>query len=109
MSTATWRWRACSAAVRIRPSLTAGQLRADSGLLDGVQLIGTGSLAGRLWARPAIAVIGIDAPPVEAAANTLMPVARAKVSMRVAPGDDVVRARAALVRTSRRMPRGGSR
>jgi acetylornithine deacetylase/succinyl-diaminopimelate desuccinylase-like protein len=77
--------------------LTEEQLRADSGLLDGVWLTGTGSLTGRLWARPAVAVIGIDAPPVEGAANTLIPAARAKVSLRVAPGDDVARARAALV------------
>jgi acetylornithine deacetylase/succinyl-diaminopimelate desuccinylase-like protein len=77
--------------------LTAAQLRADSGLLGGVQLIGTGSLTERLWARPAVAVIGIDAPLVEAASNTLIPAARAKVSMRVAPGDDITRARAALV------------
>src|SRR5215831_18329484 len=77
--------------------LTEERLRADSGLLNGVRLIGTGSLTGRLWARPAIAVIGLDAPPAEAASNTLIPAARATVSMRVAPGDDVTRARAALV------------
>jgi acetylornithine deacetylase/succinyl-diaminopimelate desuccinylase-like protein len=76
--------------------LTEERLRADSGLLDGVQLIGSGRLTERLWACPAIAVIGIDAPPVQAAANTLVPAARAKVSMRVAPGDDAARARAAL-------------
>jgi acetylornithine deacetylase/succinyl-diaminopimelate desuccinylase-like protein len=76
--------------------LTEDQLRADSGLLEGVQLIGTGSLTERLWARPAIAVIGIDAPPVDAASNTLLPAARATVSLRVAPGDDETRARAAL-------------
>jgi acetylornithine deacetylase/succinyl-diaminopimelate desuccinylase-like protein len=77
--------------------LTEEQLRADSGLLDGVRLTGTGSLTARLWARPAVAVIGIDAPPVEGAANMLIPAARARVSLRVAPGDDVARARAALV------------
>jgi cysteinylglycine-S-conjugate dipeptidase len=77
--------------------LTEEQLRADSGLLDGVRLTGTGSLTGRLWAHPALSVIGIDAPPVDAAANALIPSARAKVSLRVAPGDDVLRARAALV------------
>jgi acetylornithine deacetylase/succinyl-diaminopimelate desuccinylase-like protein len=76
--------------------LTERQLRADCGLLDGVQLIGTGSLTERLWARPAVAVIGIDAPPVDAASNTLLPAARATVSLRVAPGDDAARARAAL-------------
>jgi acetylornithine deacetylase/succinyl-diaminopimelate desuccinylase-like protein len=77
--------------------LTEEKLRADSGLLAGVQLIGTGSLTERLWARPAIAVIGIDAPPVNEASNTLLPAARATVSLRVAPGDDETRARAALV------------
>jgi cysteinylglycine-S-conjugate dipeptidase len=76
--------------------LTEQKLRADSGLLEGVQLIGTGSLTERLWARPAVAVIGIDAPPVDAASNTLLPAARATVSLRVAPGDDETRARAAL-------------
>jgi len=77
--------------------LTEEQLRAQAGLLDGVRLIGTGSLTGRLWARPAVAVIGIDAPPVSEASNTLLPAARATVSLRVAPGDDETRARAALV------------
>ena len=77
--------------------LTEEQLRADSGLLDGVRLIGTGRLTERLWARPAVAVIGIDAPPVNEASNTLLPAARATVSLRVAPGDDETRARAALV------------
>ena len=76
--------------------LTEAQLRADAGLLDGVRLTGTGGLTDRLWAGPALAVIGIDAPSVAAASNTLVPVARAKVSMRVAPGDDPVLARDAL-------------
>ena len=77
--------------------LSETRLRIDAGVLDGVHLIGTGGLTDRLWARPAIAVIGIDAPSVAAGANTLVPSARAKVSMRVAPGDDAVRARDALV------------
>src|SRR6516162_2673266 len=77
--------------------LTEEQLRADAGLLDGVELIGSGGLTERLWAHPAVTVIGIDAPPATAAANTLIPAARATVSMRVAPGDDITRARAALV------------
>jgi len=76
--------------------LTEAQLRADAGLLDGVRLTGTGGLTDRLWAGPALAVIGIDAPSVAAASNTLVPVARAKISMRVAPGDDPILARDAL-------------
>jgi acetylornithine deacetylase/succinyl-diaminopimelate desuccinylase-like protein len=78
------------------PELDEDQLRAEAGLLDGVRLTGTGRLADRLSAAPALAVIGLDAPPVAGASNTLIPVARAKVSLRVAPGDDADAARAAL-------------
>jgi cysteinylglycine-S-conjugate dipeptidase len=78
------------------PGLTEAQFRAEAGVLDGVRLTGTGGLTDRLWAGPAIAVIGIDAPSVAAASNTLIPAARAKVSMRVAPGDDAAAAGAAL-------------
>jgi len=62
------------------------RVRADSGLLDGVSEIGSGSVPQRLWAKPAITVIGIDTTSVAAASNTLIPRARAKISMRVAPG-----------------------
>jgi len=63
-------------------------VRAEAGLLDGVRQIGTGTVAQRLWAKPAITVIGIDTTPIAAASNTLIPRARAKISMRVAPGGD---------------------
>ncbi|HEY1917307.1 MAG TPA: dipeptidase [Streptosporangiaceae bacterium] len=76
--------------------LTEAQLRADAGLLDGVHLTGTGTIPDRLWTHPAICVIGLDAPPVAGASNTLIPTARARVSLRIAPGDDPERARAAL-------------
>ncbi|SPM35773.1 Acetylornithine deacetylase/Succinyl-diaminopimelate desuccinylase or related deacylase [Mycobacterium rhizamassiliense] len=64
------------------------RVRADSGLLDGVSEIGSGSAPQRLWAKSAITVIGIDTTPVDKASNTLIPRARAKISMRVAPGGD---------------------
>lgn len=66
----------------------ADWVRAESGLLDGVGEIGSGTVAQRLWAKPAITVIGIDTTPIDKASNTLIPRARAKVSMRVAPGGD---------------------
>ena len=72
------------------------RLRAESSVLDSVRLTGSGSLVDRLWTRPSIAVLGIDAPSVAEASNTLVPVARAKVSLRVAPGDDAIKASAAL-------------
>ena len=77
---------------------TPERVRADSGLLDGVCEIGSGSVAQRLWAKPAITVIGIDATPIAQASNTLIPRARAKVSMRVAPGGDAAEHLAALTR-----------
>lgn len=67
---------------------TEERLRAEAGALEGVSLIGSGDLLSRLWMKPAISTIGIDAPSVDSAANTLVPSARAKVSMRVAPTQD---------------------
>ena len=51
-------------------------------------MIGDGSLTARMWTKPAISVLGIDAPRVAEASNQLVPVARAKVSMRIPPGQD---------------------
>ena len=77
--------------------LTEAELREEAGALDGVRLIGSGSLTGRRWRKPAISVLAIDAPPVAEAINQLVPIARAKVSLRLAPGDDPDRAMDALV------------
>ena len=73
-------------------------VRAESGLLDDVREIGSGTVAERMWAKPAITVIGIDTTPIAKASNTLIPRARAKVSMRVAPGGDAAEHLAALRR-----------
>jgi acetylornithine deacetylase/succinyl-diaminopimelate desuccinylase-like protein len=64
------------------------RFRAEAGVLDGVRLIGTGRIVDRIWTRPAISVLGIDAPPTGEAPNALVPVAKAKISVRIAPGDD---------------------
>lgn len=73
------------------------RLRAESAISEGVQLIGSGSVVERLWTKPAVAVIGFDAPPTAGASNTLVPTAKAKVSVRLAPGDDAHRAMRLLV------------
>jgi acetylornithine deacetylase/succinyl-diaminopimelate desuccinylase-like protein len=73
-----------------------GRFRQEAGILDGVRLIGDGRLTDRLWNKPAIAVLGIDAPPASEAPNALIPKATAKISVRLAPGDDPVRAYAAI-------------
>lgn len=67
-------------------------LRQQVGTVAGLELIGTGSLASRLWQQPAVTVIGIDAPTTAEAANALIPVASAKVSLRIAPGQDAAEA-----------------
>jgi len=64
------------------------RFREEAGMLDGVSLIGTGRLVERLWTKPAVTVLGIDAPPTHEAPNALTPSAKAKVSIRIAPGDD---------------------
>lgn len=62
--------------------------RAESGILDGVPFYGTGSIVERLWAKPSVSVLALDATRIADASNTLAPVARAKVGARIAPGDD---------------------
>jgi cysteinylglycine-S-conjugate dipeptidase len=73
------------------------RLREESGLHDGVDWIGSGSFVERMWCKPAVSVIALDATPVDKASNTLIPVARAKISARIAPGDDAAKALAALI------------
>lgn len=62
--------------------------RRDAGLLNGVRLAGRGTISERLWHRPSITVTAVDGPSVANAANVLCARARAKVSVRLAPGDD---------------------
>lgn len=64
------------------------RLRLESGLLDGVDTIGSGTILTRLWTKPALTTIGFNAPSVETASNTLVPSASAKLSLRIAPDED---------------------
>ncbi|NRQ49491.1 dipeptidase [Aeromicrobium stalagmiti] len=73
------------------------RFRQESSVLDGVEQIGRGSIVQRLWAEPAVSVLGIDATPVATASNSLAPSARAKIGMRVAFGGDAVAHLDALV------------
>jgi acetylornithine deacetylase/succinyl-diaminopimelate desuccinylase-like protein len=74
------------------------RLRAESGAHPDVEWIGTGSVVERLWTKPALSITGLDAPRVDGASNTLVPAARARISMRIAPGDTTANAEAALRR-----------
>ncbi|ALC24735.1 dipeptidase [Streptomyces pristinaespiralis] len=66
--------------------------RRDAKVLDGVGLIGDGTVADRIWARPAVTVLGIDCPPVVGATPSVQASARALISLRVPPGQDAAEA-----------------
>ncbi len=74
------------------------RLRAESGATADVHWIGSGSAVARLWTKPSLSITGLDAPKVEGASNTLVPAARARISLRIAPGDTTTSAVAALRR-----------
>ncbi|ODT97869.1 MAG: dipeptidase, partial [Pseudonocardia sp. SCN 72-86] len=78
------------------PDMDEATFRSTVGLLDGVELLGSGTIPDRTNLKPAIAVLGIDAPRVADASNVLLPRARAMVSMRLAPGEDALAAQQAL-------------
>ena len=66
-------------------------------VLDGMPLIGTGGLGSRVWSGPAITVVGIDAPAVDAAVNAVSAHARALLNVRVHPEQDAGEAQAAVM------------
>jgi acetylornithine deacetylase/succinyl-diaminopimelate desuccinylase-like protein len=78
--------------------LPEADLRSAADLLDGAELIGGGTVASRLWAKPSINAIGIDTTTIAGSSNVLLPSARAKLSMRIVPGSDPERELAALER-----------
>ena len=77
--------------------MTEEEFRLQTPVRPTVRTIGSGTVAERLWTSPAVSVLGIDAPRVREASNQLVPVASAKVSLRLAPGDDPGRAMDLLV------------
>lgn len=72
------------------------QFRSDAGVLDGVSLLGSGSVSDMLWARPALTILGIDCPPVVGSAAAIVPRAAARLNLRIPPGIDPAEAEAAL-------------
>ena len=64
------------------------RLRADAHVLPGVDLLGSGTVADQLWARPALTIIGLDAPPLTGAPSAVQPRAAARLNLRVPPGVD---------------------
>ncbi|APE33047.1 dipeptidase [Nocardia mangyaensis] len=62
--------------------------RADAEVLDGVDLIGGGTVSDMLWARPALTVLGMDVPAVVGSSAAIQPSARARLNLRIPPGTE---------------------
>jgi len=73
------------------------QFRVDANVLDGVDLLGSGSVADELWARPAVTILGIDIPAVIGSTAALQASAKARISLRIPPGTDGKTAQDAMV------------
>jgi acetylornithine deacetylase/succinyl-diaminopimelate desuccinylase-like protein len=71
-------------------------VRRSYGVVDGADLAGDPDLTvwERLWFRPALTVTGFDSHPLAGSSNQIVAVATARLSIRLAPGQDPARATA---------------
>lgn len=76
-----------------------------AGLLPGARLLGDLDRPPfeRLWMQPAITVIGLDAHPIRGSSNQILAEAAARISVRLAPGQDPRRCQQALAEHLRRV------
>ena len=77
-----------------------GGAEEDAGLADHMPFTGDAGISvyERLWLRPAVAVTALEAVPLGESANQLIDEARARVSVRIAPGQDPERVRDCVVK-----------
>lgn len=62
--------------------------RSDAGVLDGVDLVGSGTVSDMLWSRPALTVLGMDVPAVVGSSAAIQPSTRARLNLRIPPGTE---------------------
>jgi cysteinylglycine-S-conjugate dipeptidase len=80
----------------------AEQFRADANVLDGVELMGDGTVSDMLWSRLSATVLGIDVPPVIGSSAAIQASSAARVSLRIPNGIGGREAQDALVEHLRR-------
>lgn len=80
--------------------------REDAGLVHEMRLAGDPdcTVYEKLWLRPALAVVALEAMPLAGAANQLIAEARARIGLRLAPGQDPERAAETLCAFLRKAP-----
>eukprot|EP00741_Cyanophora_paradoxa_P000090 tig00000057_g86.t1 len=71
----------------LQAALPDETFRAQAGMVDGAKLCGTPGVSAlrKVWQLPAINVIGMDACSIAESSNRILPVARAKISIRIVP------------------------
>ncbi len=74
------------------------RFRAQAGLVPGAELIGDPQVPplARIWGEPSLSVLAFEAGSMDHGGNQIQDAARARVSLRVAPGQDPHRLLAAL-------------
>jgi acetylornithine deacetylase/succinyl-diaminopimelate desuccinylase-like protein len=85
-------------AADVVPEFDEALFRAHARVPPRMQLAGTGTLASRLWNKPALSIIGMDVPAVAQSSDTLLPAARARFSLSLAPGTNTSEAMEAVRR-----------
>jgi acetylornithine deacetylase/succinyl-diaminopimelate desuccinylase-like protein len=73
------------------------RFRSDAGVLDGVDVIGGGTVADALWARPVATVLAIEGPAIKDVTASVQAEARAVVNLRVPAGIDAADSQQRLV------------
>lgn len=75
-----------------------------AGMVPGVRFVGDAETSAfeRIWMQPAIAVIGLDAHPIHGSSNQIIADAAARISVRLAPGQDPRRVREVVAEHLRR-------
>ena len=83
--------------------------RSDAGMVAGARFAGDpgASVYEKLWRRPTVAVTALEAMPLAEAANQLIALARARVGVRLAPGQSPQRVRDLMMDELRRDPPWG--
>jgi acetylornithine deacetylase/succinyl-diaminopimelate desuccinylase-like protein len=69
------------------------KFRADAGMAAGLALAGERgfSVYEKLWLRPCLGVIALEASPIKGSSNQIVPSARARISVRLVPDMDPAR------------------
>jgi acetylornithine deacetylase/succinyl-diaminopimelate desuccinylase-like protein len=69
------------------------KFRSDAGVLDGVQEVGEKGYGvyEKMWLRPTVTVIALEASPLKGSSNQIVPAARARISVRLVPDMDPIK------------------